>query len=274
MKRICYVMLLCLSFFLLSGCSNNDAKTKLKEALLKLEDTDTLSVKMKLEMSMGEIKIPSDMTLQYANGDVSFIYEMNMFGLYAFHISYYAITEDSDNYLYMCLDATGEENVCYYTIIDNWKELVESEEIEEKSLDIESLLDAIIKVEEVDTDKSGYTKLEVTIQRDELISYIKNQAGDEWPETDSTKIEEMPLEFSFDVYLKDGELAIVYIDFTPYLDSSELEDLTSYVLTIEITGRNENIQIEVPQEIKDSAQELSKEEFAQLKETLISKEEE
>lgn len=281
MKKLKYLVFVFLSVLCLTGCGKDKAKDELKDALLKLKDTEAISMKLNLNMGSEEMKMPLSMEMSVKGNNAHMKFGMTVFGTTQEMYEAYMIEKDKELYNYI-YDATSGEGKWVYTktpIMNNGQgSLTDSfgENLDEQK--IEEYLDSFESVKKVKSDKDGYQKYELTVSKKSIEEDSKKDVEDE----DALKmideaLKVFPDSLTFNMYLKNGELAIMTadfsnIDFSSIMsenllgnlstdeDSDELDQTMEmfknfklFDMTIEIVARNEDVKVELPKEVEEKA---------------------
>ena len=258
MKRsLKYFSILLAIILVLTGCGNNstsskkDAKEQLNDAIKKTNEANSFSAKfgLNLEASSNGSTMSASLT---GNGDFNlkdntpsahYTANMSLFGM-AQEIEGYVTVKDNKVYTY-----SKSEGDWTYSTSDYKAEDFSTEKIN-------TLADNAKEVKSVKSDKSGYTKLEVTIDKEKLNSSTQD--------VDTSSLLGSDLKFDSDivvnVYLKDGYVSIVEIDLADLLkgvlsddDNTDLS-LTAKV-TIELSNFSKVSPITIPDDVLSNAKE-------------------
>ena len=103
----------------------------------------------------------------------------------------------------------------------------------------------IITVKKVKSEKSGYTKLEVTLDNSKTPSLLG--------EDEKAEGFDFSKDLILDLYIKDGYIAIIKIDLSNILTEDYAEDITKYTMRFELSDYNKVKEIEIPKDILDKA---------------------
>lgn len=261
MKKLKYLLFLFITLICVTGCGKDNSKENLKEAMLKLKDTKAIAMKMSVTMGSDEMKLPLNFEISVNENGMHMKYSTNLFGMEVAEETY-AINKGEESFVYTY---DSEDKKWYYmrgekgnSVIDfNFDDNADFEK------ELDEYLESLSSIKKVKSDKDGYDKLEITISKKTMEESINKEKDIE--EDDKKDIEEalksLPEEFTFYMYLKNGELAIINMDLSSMTIPSLTEEMPEgvnmklYDLTLEILGRNENVLVEVPKEIEDSATE-------------------
>ncbi len=261
MKKLRYLSLLLVVMLLVTGCGKGNPKKDLENALLKMKDTNAISMNLELSMGTAEMKIPMKMEFAVAKDFMHMKYSVTMLGQ----------SEEQELYMMKKGDKLNqyqfdnENNRWVYTTVEN-DVMDNAEKVtgEEFDKNIDEFMKYLSSVKKVKSDKDGYDKLEITVSKKSMIDAAKKELeSDEEKEEVEKSFESAPEEIKFYAYLKDGELASMTIDASTIMGEGALMGMSIYDVTIELVGRNDKVDTAYPKNL-DEATYLTPEEFAQL----------
>lgn len=252
MKRsLKYLSILVALLVIVTGCGTKDPKTQLSDAINKVNDAKSFSVKMDGNLSMssqgmeikasvnvsGDVNLENDEPTAHYTGSLS----IPMLGGDQ-PLEGYIKTKDGKVYTYTKEDSSWDVETADY-------------KKEDYSMDkIKEALDKAKSVEKVDSDKKGYTKLVVTVSSSDINNAMNDVSDGELSDAQLTD------DFKFNVYLKDGYLSIIEIDLTDALTklmssetSNSAEVSSSAKFTIELSNFNKVDKVTIPSEVENSA---------------------
>ena len=249
-----YFSVMIMVLVLSTGCGKDkDAKTILEEASANMKNVESMSMKMTMEMGIDvegttfSMDMVADMDMD-KNENMHGTYTISMMGI-SEDVEMYITTKDGYEYTYM---KPASSNEWQYT-----KEAVVNEEEEtELTEEMNEMFDSMTDVKEVDSDKEGYTKLEVTVNMGKLNELMSEyEAGEDMPAFDSET------DIKMNLYIKDGYICIMEIDMTELMKDMVEQDPETYgsveystvKMTIEVGDFNKIDDITVPEEVVNSA---------------------
>ena len=110
---------------------------------------------------------------------------------------------------------------------------------------VKTIADNYKTVKKVKSEKSGYTKLEVTLDNSKTPSLLG--------EDEKAEGFDFSKDLILDLYIKDGYIAIIKIDLSNILTEDYAEDITKYTMRFELSDYNKVKEIEIPKDILDKA---------------------
>lgn len=247
-KTIKYLSLLVITLLVVTGCgSKKDPKNVLEDALNNMRDVKSASIAAKFTVGMKS----EEMTLNM-DFDVDGKYDENKNFYMKIKTSLFGFTENQEMYIIekdgLTYTYTGNDDGWTYTT-EEASQLVPLPD-EEWDESIDELLGMIKEVKEEKTDRDGYTKLTVTLDKDKLIEAMKEE--DEEIQ-DDIKLEG---DLTFNLYVKDGYIAIIEMDISDIVNQAtddEVEMNMTLKLTLELSDYNKIDAIVLPKEVEENA---------------------
>lgn len=254
-KEFKFFGLLIALLVIMTGCESTkkDAKGELEDAIKKTSEVKGLA--LKLDASMEASAEGTTMTVNLGmNGDFyndntptsHFTTNVSLFGM-SQTMEMYTEVKDGYNYTY-----TKSGDKWTYTKSEYKKEETSPEQIKK-------VLDNAKTVKKEKTDKKGYTKLVVTVDKDKINEAMKNETVSNLVSND-TKI---GTDITMNVYLKDGYISIVEMDLGNILkdalanseNSNSNDANVKAKITIEMSNFNKVDKITVPEDVTKNATE-------------------
>lgn len=252
-KSLKFFSLLIALLVIMTGCdtTKKDAKEQLEDAIKKTSESKGIT--LKLDASMEATAEGTTMTVSlgmngdYYNDDTPtshFTTNVSLLGM-SQEMEMYTEVKDGYNYTY-----TKSGDKWTYTKSEYKKEETSTEQIKE-------VLDNAKSVKEEKTDKKGYTKLVVTVDKDKINEAMKDESISSLV-SDDTKINS---DITMNVYLKDGYVSIIEMDLGNVLkdalaDSEDSSDANvKATITIEMSNFNKVDKISVPEDVTKNATE-------------------
>ena len=233
MKKIkCFIVLL-LSICCLTGCGESAEKI-LEDTLVNMRDLKTLKMTLKAEVgsSLYSLEILEEGT--YAENSSYIKTTTSIVGNESINEAY-SLKKDGKIYTY---HKEAEKEVWKYNI----KEL--QEDNDDLSA-VKTIADNYKTVKKVKSEKSGYTKLEVTLDNSKTPSLLG--------EDEKAEGFDFSKDLILDLYIKVGYIAIIKIDLSNILTEDYAEDITKYTMRFELSDYNKVKEIEIPKDILDKA---------------------
>lgn len=252
-KSLKFFSLLIAILVMMTGCNTTKkgAKEQLEDAIKKTSEVK--GVTLKLDASMEATAEGTTMTVNlgmngdYYNDDTPtshFKTNVSLLGM-SQEMEMYTEVKDGYNYTY-----TKSGDKWTYTKSEYKKEETSPEQIKK-------VLDNAKSVKEEKTDKKGYTKLVVTIDKDKINEAMKNENINDLV-SDDTKVSS---DVTMNVYLKDGYVSIVEMDLGNVLkdalaNSDDSNDANVKAkITIEMSNFNKVDKVSVPEDVTKNAKE-------------------
>ena len=248
-KVVKYLSLLIIVLLATTGCgSKKDPKKMLEDALNKMKDVKTMAMKVDIAVGMKAEGMSLEMSMN-VSGEVDENHNVYMkvgASLLGYNQSSETYMIHKDGYTY---NYTNDGEGWVYTVEEY--EGIEELTAEEKNEEIDKFLDSIKEVKEEKSDKEGYTKLNVTIDKVKMNEMI----------SDSQEDVEFNLEkdMVFNVYIKDGYIEIIEMDISELVNKIMSENETEVNMnmtakvTFELNNFNKIDSIVLPKEIEESA---------------------
>lgn len=260
MKKL--LTLLLIFVLVVTGCSSkkeNEEETELrktfKTAVSNLENAESLSfnVKMNFGMKKGEVLETEEITTlsKYDKNSNAYMMMTQAYEGTSITQEMYLIREDDLAHQYI-KDTNGKWN---YSREQTIYQYGQSETNAQREL--VGYLEAITLIEELESDKEGYTLIVGTIEKDNINKVIKALGED------ATLISQFYPQEDLDIYMyiKDGYIAIVEIDLSSALElflamtsQTEYEEPECFI-TYEISEYNSVKEIAVPDEVQEEVKE-------------------
>lgn len=258
MKKLKYLVFLLITVLCVTGCGKKtDAAQELKDAFLKMKGTEAISLKASITMGSDEMKIPYVVDLSYSKDGMHMSAGVTLFGMEQKEEIYMLKTGD-EVYTYIY---DMEEGMWSYTKGSTDLGTVDMDDMpDDKEIDetIDKLIGAFDEVKKVKSDKDGYEKYEMSISKKTLLESAKEDVEneEELKEIDES-FKDFPDALTFTIYLKDGEVSIISMDLSnieiPTDELPEGMNMKLFDFTIELVARNENVRIEIPKSVEESA---------------------
>lgn len=239
MKNIKYLLLLFI-IILISGCGADGGAAKLEQALENMS-------------KISSAKIETEMNVAIEGYNIVMVIEE-------------VVSENGESYTKNSTKMLGQENYNETYVIKNDDKIlvysgVNGKEWTYKMYDnvgmnnnstpggISSFASNYKSVKEVNSDIKGHTKLEVTIDKNEMAKKLDGEVGD-------VKFK-LAKDLVMDVYIKDDYITKIKFNFEDSLQTSEDGTKTKYSFEFNISEHNNISDINVPQEILEQAKEAS-----------------
>ena len=252
MKRsLKYFSLLLATLLVLTGCgSKKDAKEQLNDALKKTGEAKSFSAKFEVKGNLSAQGSSTSIGLS-GTGDINL--KDTPSAHYTSKVSLLGMNSESEG------QAVVKDNKVYnYTKEeDGWVYSTEDYKAEDFSTDkLNTLADNAKTVKSVKSDKKGYTKLEVTIDKDKLSKSTEGLNTADLVGTD-LKINK---DLVVNVYIKDGYVSIIEIDLADLLkdalSGTGTEDMSvSATVSVELTNFGKVSPVTVPEDVEKNAKE-------------------
>lgn len=260
-KGFKYLSLLFVVALVLTGCGKKDSKKESKEnnnstedfknVVLKTFDAKGLDVKADMNIGMKisgmEVSIKMNMNGQAYYGDnpsAHYTIKSSTMGVESTQEQYMVI-KDGQQYTYQKVDNKGWE----YT-----KSAIGQVNLKDN---LKKVFDQAKEIKEVNSDKDGYTKYEITVDGNKLSDTISKLDNNK---SNAAKVSDV----KFTAYTKDGYVSIIEMDLTDVvkniMSSTGAEnqlasaDMTGKV-SIELSNHGKVNEITVPQDVTSSAKE-------------------
>lgn len=251
-----YFSVMIMVLVLSTGCGKDkDAKTILEEASANMKNVESMSMKMTLEMGIDvegstfSMNMLADMDMD-KNENMHGTYTVSMMGI-SEDIEMYMTTKDGYEYTYMKPASSDEWQYTKEEAV-----VLPEEEDTELTEEMNEMFESMTDIKEVESDREGYTKLEVTVDMGKFNDLMAEyETGEELPAFDSETAMKMNL------YIKDNYICIMEIDFTDLMKDMVEQDQEEYgsvtystvKMTIELGDFNKIDEIVVPEEVVNSA---------------------
>lgn len=261
-KGLKFLSLFVALLIIMTGCDNTkkDAKSELEDAIKKTSEVK--GVALKLDASMEASAEGTTMTISLGmNGDFynadtptsHFKTNVSLLGM-SQEVEMYTEVKDGYNYTY-----TKSGDKWTYTKSEYKKEEASTEKIKE-------VLDNAKSVKEEKTDKKGYTKLVVTVDKDKINEAMKNENVSELVSDDA----KVNTDITMNVYLKDGYVSIIEMDLGNVLkdaiadneNSNSTDSNVKAKITVEMNNFNKVDKISVPEDVTKNATEETDADFS------------
>ncbi len=258
MKKLKSLIFLFIAALCVTGCGKDNARKELKDAFLKMKGTEAISFKASITMGSEEMKIPYNVEMSMSKDGMHMKASVSLLG-YEETEETYVITKGNESYVYIY--DTEEKRWSYLkgdsaeAAIDFSFDGLNSEDIDKG---IDKFVDSFDEVKKVKSDKDGYNKYEIKINK-KTIEEISKEGVDSEEELKEIEksLKVFPDSLLASIYLKDGELAIVSLNLSnmeiPTDDLPEGMNMKVFDFTVEILGRNDDVKVELPKEIEESA---------------------
>lgn len=242
MKKLKYILPLII-LLVLTGCGS--PKQQLEGAIIKMKNMKSTSIDVKADMEvpvLGQklkvsLNVNGDMVNLNSKNNIKTHLNTNMNLLVNINTESYSYIKDDYVYTY-----TKNNNKWTYTkskIEDSTNKINFSKE------DIVNMLETFKSVEASESDKDGYTKLLVTLNKDSINELYNKYASDT-----SNKIN-IEKDVVATIYLKDGYISIIDMDLTDMIKSDS--DISAHI-TISLTNINKVKDFDIPNEVIESAE--------------------
>ncbi len=254
-KSLKFLSLFIAILIVMTGCETSntkDAKTQLEDAIKKTSEAKGMA--LKLDASMEAAAEGTTMTVKLGmNGD--FYNDDTPTSHFTTSVSLLGMSQESEMYT----EVKDGYNYTYTKSGDKWTYTKSEYKKEDASPEqIKKVLDNAKSVKQEKSDKKGYTKLVVTVDKDKLNEAMKNESISELVSND-TKID---TDITMNVYLKDGYVSIIEMDLGDVLKSalanSENSNNNANVkatITIEMSKFNKVDKISIPEDVTKNATE-------------------
>ena len=241
MKRIKYLIVLSI-MILLTGCGANDGSKILEEALTNMQNVNSGIMEVDVLVAMDGYSIDMRITNAFTErGDAHSSLTASVLGIDVKSESY-TILDGDDYYIYT---NDNDEGWTYEIIPVN--EYVN----DEMSVGMVSgFADNYKSVTKVKSDRKGETKLEVVVDKDAVMNALVF-AQDLGEEADF----ELADDFVMNVYIKDGYITCISMNFTDILNIEE-SSISTYTMNFNISEHNNVAEIAVPKDVYDNAKQI------------------
>ena len=270
-KNLKYFGFLLLTLLVITGCGKKDPKDQLIDAIKKTQQIDSTAIKvdgsgtiktqgMTVELAAeveGELVIGKEAPAIHANYNLTAMGQ-NMTG------ELYSVVKDGKGYSY-ANDGKGWKVSNSEFKVDEYKEAIK--EFREEKVDASYFK----TVKEVNTDRKGYTKLEVTLDAEKINAKLEEEMKKEEVKEELGNVDyKLEKDITFTVYLKNGYIAIVEYDLSDIANdlvktfggtlsgenSSNMPEMeVTAKITIELDKQNNISKVEVPEEVIKNAKE-------------------
>ncbi len=252
-KSLKFFSLLIALLVIMTGCdtTKKDAKGKLEDAIKKTSEAKGITLKLDASMETSAegttMAVKLGMNGDYYNDDIPtshFTTNVSLLGM-SQEMEMYTEVKDGYNYTY-----TKSGDKWTYTKTEYKKEDTSTEQIKKA-------LDNAKTVKEEKTDKKGYTKLVVTVDKDKINEAMKNENVSKLVDNDT----QINSDITMNVYLKDGYVSIIEMDLGNFLKDAlaASEDSSNAnmkaTITIEMSNFNKVDKISVPEDVTKNATE-------------------
>ncbi len=247
-KCLKYLGLLITLSLILTGCGNDDAKKQLDSAIKKMESVKSLAATADIELTTEASDDTMSMIFNvdgtyYTDDKVNTSHAKIKASLLGTSNETETYTELKDGYLY---NYTKDNDGWVYTKtktptnINNPKEQVVG------------IVKQFTKVRKQKSDKKGYDKLVVTIDKDKLSKVLDSGFLDSLTDSSTSDLN-ISEDLVIDVYLKDDYISIVVFDlsdlFSDAMDANGLTGDIKMTVTLKLDKYNQVSKITIPEEI-------------------------
>ncbi len=234
MKYIKIIVCAFFIFFISTGCQSKTADEILKEALDKTNNSESYKMEVRTKVGSGEYSFQEKTMGTYTKTSSHYVTE-SYFAGNAMNVEVYTTEKDNKLYQYN----SGDEGASWgYSIYD-------ISEMRESLLFLNSIISITDTVKEVKTDLEGYKKLELILN--------KKEANEKFSENEEIVGLDFSKDIIVDVYIKDGYISKLELDFSDILDKEYKKDIEEYSMNFSYTNYNAIEEIEVPKEILENA---------------------
>lgn len=241
MKKVKYISFLLIILVIMVGCDKKDANEILKEALDKTNNANSYKMEVRTTVGTGE-----------------YAYNERTIGDYEKNKSHYRVQISSaDNAMDVEVYTVEKENQIYqYNSGDNgetWGYYVyDIPKVGESLQFLNSVVIISDAVTEVKTDLEGYKKLELKLNKEKAgVIFSQQEEMEGW---------DLSKDLIADVYIKDGYISKLEIDFGEMLTEEYKEDISVYTMNFSYTNYNKVEKIEIPEDILENAVLIDEEE--------------
>lgn len=252
LKKLKSLSLLLIIALVLTGCDQSSAEKKLKDARDKMQDVNAANIKMKADVNMAvsgsNMSLIMSMDGAFQGTDKDAKTHMNMsVSLLGMEQKTEMYSEIKDDYIYN-----------YVKNNDEWSYTKEKYTDVTINKQVADMLQEFTSVKEEKTDKKGYTKLKVVLNKDKVNKMLNSSLMEAMMQNkiDSLKISK---DLEVTVYLKDGYISIMEFDLGDIfkdLAGEELKDTdVDFKLSIELSDFNQVDKITIPEDVKKNAKE-------------------
>lgn len=245
MKKIKYILPI-IVLLIMTGCFS--PKVQLEKAILKMKNMENTSIDITANLSVPVLTSSVNMDVN-VKGDMVNLNDKDKVKTHLNTTMNFLINVSSESYTYIKDDYL----YTYTKSNDEWsytkKKIEEDRNINVSKEDIINLLETFKDVKKVDSDKKGYTKLLVTLNKDSLNDLLKKYANKEL----SSKIN-LTNDIEVGIHLKDGYISIIDMDL-----SNVLSDNVKAHVTISFSNINKVKDFDIPKEVIDTAKENKEE---------------
>lgn len=239
MKNIKYLLLLFIAI-LITGCGAKDGAEKLDRALKNMDNVNSSKIESETNVAIegySIIMMTEEVTAE--NGESYNKTTTKMLGQESYSESY-VMVDDTDIIVY---SGTNGKDWTYTVYKDaGLDQNLTSSGLGDYARNYKS-------VKEVSSDIKGHTKLEVTIDKDEM---VKNLSSDS--EEANFKLSK---DLVMEVYIKDDYITKIKFNFEDELQVAEDGTKTKYSFEFNISEHNNIDKINIPREIIDNAKEAN-----------------
>ena len=240
MKKLKYLSLLFL-LILITGCGSKDGTKVLEDALENMKNVESGTIGVEMDVSMDGYAISMDMTTDFNKEGESYSKTTSTILGFSFSSSTYTVINEDNMYIY----STEDGEAWTYSIVPKSDYISEDMTIE----NVGTLAENYKSVKEIKSDIDGHTKLEVVVDKDKMMESL-NASQAAGSDADFKLTEDLTMY----VYVKDGYISRLVIDFTDAMNVADSESLTTYSMTFTISNYNKVDKIEVPEDIKEKAE--------------------
>lgn len=245
MKKLKYILPLII-LLVITGCGS--PKQQLERSIIKMKDMKSATVEIKADMEVPVLGQKLNAGLDIT-GDMINLNDKNKMKThlntnvnFLVNIKTESYSHIKDGYVYT-----------YTKSNDKWK--YNKAKIEENNTennfskeDIITMLETFKDVQASETDKEGYTKLLVTLNKDSINSLYNKYANKNT--SNNINIEK---DVVATIYLKDGYIAIIDMDLSDMIKNDK-NDITAHI-TISLSNINKVKDFDIPNEVVENATE-------------------
>ncbi len=234
MKYVKIVAFTFLSMFILTGCQSKNADEILKEALDKTNNSNSYKMEVRTIVGSEEYSFQEKTIGTYTKTSSHFVTQ-SFFAGSTMDVENYTVEKDNKLYQY----SSGDEgNTWGYSIYD-------IPNMRESLLFLNSIVSITDTVKEVKTDLEGYKKLELVLD--------KKKANEKFSENSEIVGLDFSKDILVDVYIKDGYISKLELDFGDILNEEYKKDIEEYSMKFSYTDYEKVEEIEVPKDILEKA---------------------
>lgn len=239
MKKLKYLSLLIL-LVLITGCGEKDGTKLLEEALENMKNVESGTIGVEMSVAMDGYAINMDMSTDFNKDGESHTTTTSTILGFSFSTEMYTVIKEDKMYIY----STEDGETWNYGIVPKEEYVSEDMTVE----NVGTFAENYKSVKQIKSDIDGHTKLEVVVDKDKMMeSLAANQAAG------SDASFELSEDLTMYVYVKDGYISRLVIDFTDAMNVGESETLTTYSMAFTISNYNKVEKIEVPSSIEENA---------------------